>query len=158
MTFNRSIGCAAVAAAALLLTRPLLFAAAPHAPLALPGMSGSVHIQRLAHGKNFDGDWKVDVSPDDDARRSHAQEFHDVLTFHGDQFSSRELQKHGFDPCHYDEDTRIDGPAQFTAKVHSKNEGEADWHGTRDADQFTGTLVWTRANGDVLNYTFTLEN
>jgi hypothetical protein len=100
----------------------------------------------------FKGKWEVTITPDDDARLNGAKEFKDTLTFTPTMFSSDQMQKKGFDPVQYDDDTRPGSIGGFDANQTSKTDGKLKWSGFVTADQFEGNLVWTKTDGTVLNY------
>jgi hypothetical protein len=102
----------------------------------------------------LDGKWVFTVTPDDDARTAGEKEFKDNIEFKGGKFTSEAMQKHGFDPGPYDEDTRT-GIGNFDAALKSKTEeGKAKWHGLVAGNEMTGDFVWTKKDGTVLNFTF----
>ena len=103
----------------------------------------------------LDGKWELTVTPDDDARTAGEKEFKDNINFNGGKFTSEALQKHGFDPGPYDEDTRP-GIGTFDAVLKSKTEeGKAKWHGMVTGSEMTGDMVWTKKDGTAYNFSFT---
>ncbi len=115
------------------------------------GTAAVGHAIGLVKGDPFTGSWTITVTADDSMT---GKGFDDVLTFHGDQFVSAELTKRGFASCQYDEATTPMGVAQFDAKPHSDQQGDAAWHGEVAGDQLTGTMIWTKKDGTVVNYSF----
>ena len=102
----------------------------------------------------FNGAWKVTVTPDEDARKSNAKEFKDVVTFKGSMFESKEMKAKGFPAVQYEEDTRSGIVATFKAISKStKGEGEATWTGTSTAGEMQGELVWKKKDGTELKFT-----
>jgi hypothetical protein len=114
-------------------------------------------LAQIAHAKDpFEGTtWTVTVTPDDDARGNGARPFDDTLIFKGGKFTSETLKAKGFDPIDFDSDTRRGPLAAFTANTKSDKDGTAKWTGTTTGSQISGDLVWTKADGTVLNYSFT---
>jgi hypothetical protein len=102
----------------------------------------------------FQGKWKVQVEPDDDARRAGEKPYEDTISFDGGKFVSENGKKHGFAPINYDEDTRRFGPGTFTAEPTSDKEGKAKWTGTVTADQIQGEMTWTKKDGTIVHYLF----
>jgi hypothetical protein len=101
--------------------------------------------------------WKIKVSPDEDARKSGAKDFDEVLIFKGSQFTAQSMEKRGFKPVQYEEDTRRFGPASFKAEQESDKEGKARWTGVITATTMKGELVWTKKDGTEMNYSYTGE-
>jgi hypothetical protein len=100
--------------------------------------------------------WKVKVVPDDDARNSGGKEFDDTLTFKGSQFTTPAMEKAGFKPVQYEDDTRRFGPATFKAELKSDKGDEAKWTGLVTATTIKGELVWKKG-GKEMSYTYTGE-
>jgi hypothetical protein len=106
----------------------------------------------LAAGRDaFEGTWTITVTPADGGKG-----YDDTLTFtKGTKLTSAFLKKHGFDETEYDPDTRGGQVQTFTATSTSKKEGTAKWTGTAAAGQLQGTLTWTKADGSVVEYSYT---
>jgi hypothetical protein len=99
------------------------------------------------------GTWKTTVTPDDDAHRAGERELKDQLIFKGGTFTSSEFAKRGFDPGPYDEEIHPGSVGGFTAIQNSKaGDGNIKWNGFVAAGELSGTLVWTKKDGTVLNY------
>lgn len=96
--------------------------------------------------------WEVKVTATDGGK-----DFTDVLKIKGGQFTDAELAKKGFKPANVDDNTMRMGPATFEVKAESDSNGSAKWNATVTANQMTGTLAWTKADGSTLNYTFSGE-
>jgi hypothetical protein len=94
--------------------------------------------------------WKVTVTPDDGGKP-----YEDTLTFKNGKFTSENGKKHEFAETEYEGDFRGGQIGTFTATAKSKKEGSAKWTGTLAAGQIQGTLAWTKADGSVVNYTYT---
>jgi hypothetical protein len=103
----------------------------------------------------FVGQWKVTITPDDDAARAGQKEYKDTLTFKANQFKSKACEAHGFKAAEYEEDTRAGLVATFKATVKSEKEGgKAVWTGTSTGQDITGEMTWTKKDGTELKYTF----
>jgi hypothetical protein len=101
----------------------------------------------------LEGSYKVTVTPDDMNGPNH--EYKDVFTFNNNEtFSSEKMKAKGFSDGHYDEDSRRFGPSKFKAEIKSDKEGKMNYEGSADGTQITGTLTWTKANGDTVTYAF----
>jgi len=101
--------------------------------------------------------WHVTVTPDDDARGAGERPFEDTLTFKGGKFISDHFKGQGFDPVDFDEDSRRGPLAAFTANIKSDKNGTAKWTGTTTGADISGDLVWTKADGSVMNFSYTGE-
>jgi hypothetical protein len=103
----------------------------------------------------FEGtQWKIVVTPEEDARQAGAREYKDTLVFKGGKFTAEQQVKEGFEPVEYDEHTTGGPTASFTAEPRSEEQGTARWRGTITASEMRGEMAWTREDGSVLNYTF----
>jgi hypothetical protein len=106
---------------------------------------------RAAARDAFVGTWTITVTPSDGGKGHD-----DTLTFTRiGKLSSEFLKKHGFEEADFEADTRGRQIQTFTATARSKNEGSAKWTGTVAAGQMQGTLSWTKADGSVVEYSFT---
>jgi hypothetical protein len=101
--------------------------------------------------------WKIKVVPDEDARKSGGKEFDDTLTFKGNLFNTKAMEKLGFKPVQYEDDTRRFGPASFKAEQEHDKEGKVKWTGLITATTIKGELVWTKKDGTTLTYNYTGE-
>lgn len=120
--------------------------------LAATSTRAAVHLMR----DPLEGKWNITLSPDDDARHAGGRDMTDTLIFKGGLMATVELQKHGFEPCSYDTNTRPEGLGSFDAVQKSKtNEGTLKWMATIAATEMTGTVTWTKADGTALNFTLT---
>ena len=107
----------------------------------------------MAAGRDvFEGTWTVTITPDDGGKP-----YEDKLVFKTGKFTSEHGKKLGFDDCEYDADLRGGQIGTFTANAKSKKEGAAKWTGTLATGQIQGTMAWTKADGSVVNYTYTGE-
>ena len=102
----------------------------------------------------FAGTWEVVVTPGEDAVQAKEKEFKDTFTFQGDQFKSAAFEKKGFKSTQYEENQQYGLAATFKAESKSENNGTATWTGQASANQLKGELIWKRADGKELSYTF----
>jgi hypothetical protein len=123
--------------------------------LLLVAPTGLVSPAPAAARDAFVGTWKVVVTPDEDARQGGAKEVKDTFTFKGMQFESAAWKSKGFEAAEYTEDTRAGIAATFKSEVKSKKgEGTATWTGTSTGSEITGEMVWKKADGTELHFTF----
>lgn len=113
-------------------------------------MSGAAALA----GDQFQGKWKVTVTPDDDAKAAGVSEFEDTLVFKGNTFVAEACVPYGFDSVEYESDTRGLTAASFTAEPKSESSGTAKWSGFTTGQEIQGELVWTKTDGTVVRYTF----
>lgn len=100
------------------------------------------------------GPWKIEIVPDEDARRAGEKKIEDIITFEGGHFHSAHFKKLGFDNVTFEEDTRRGPIAGFKAEATSKKNGTTKWSGTAMADQIKGELTWIKQDGTELTYSF----
>jgi hypothetical protein len=112
-------------------------------------------ISSSAHARDaFAGSWDAVVTPGEDAAQAKEKEFKDVLTFKGDQFMSKAMEKHGFKAMKYEENQQYGLAATFKAEGKSEKNGSVTWTGQASANQMKGELVWKKPDGKELHYTF----
>lgn len=104
----------------------------------------------------FAGKWKVVITPADDSA-GNEKEFKDTIEFKGDQFTAEAFNKaHKFKATKYEGDTRRGPTATFTAEAKDQKDadGAAKWTGYTTGSEIQGELVWTKADGTEVRYTF----
>jgi len=116
----------------------VLAVASPGAALAARGKAGE------------EGTWKVKVTPDAASAAKGEKEFDDTLVLRKGKFRSTACEAHGFGEAPY----RVEG-SHWMSDAGSRKEGRNHWHGEVTGDSVEGQMTWTRADGSVLNYTFT---
>jgi len=101
----------------------------------------------------FEGLWKVTVTPDHAASTNGAQEFDDTLGFYGGKFLTEAFGMYGF-PFG---DVSLSGNNDicFTVSSGSDDYGTTVWTGEKAGTRVSGEMVWTKADGTILHYTFT---
>ena len=105
----------------------------------------------------FNGQWKVTVTPQDEARKAGEKEFKDTLIFKGAMFKSTECEKKGFKETQYEENTQHGIVATFKAETKSDKEGAATWTGDVNGNVIKGELEWKKPDGTVVKYSYTGE-
>ncbi len=99
------------------------------------------------------GTWAVTVMPDD--MNGGNREYQDTWHFSlDDKFTSDAMKAKGFADGHVDEDSRRFGPSTFKTSIKSDKDGEIKYEGTADGTQISGTMTWTKANGDTVTFSF----
>jgi hypothetical protein len=95
------------------------------------------------------GTWKVQVSPDSDAAAKGEKEFEDTLVLNKGKFKSTACVPYGFGTVPY----KVEA-GTWMADMESQKEGKTHWHGEVSGDSISGKMIWTKADGTVLNYAF----
>lgn len=98
--------------------------------------------------------WKVKVTPDEDAAKSGADEFDDILIFKGGKFITDTFRKKGVAPAEFEEDTRRGPVATFSAELSDGKGGKSKWTGTITGSEVIGQVQWTSKNGSGISFTF----
>ena len=98
--------------------------------------------------------WQITLTPDAAAKKAGEKPSKDALIFKGGQVTSTACVKYGFAHSAY---TTAGTPAapSFQAEQTSAKEGKMTWSGQVAGNTISGTAVWTKKNGQVLNSTFT---
>src|SRR5262245_3106202 len=131
---------AAMAAAILLTTLASASAATQTAPTAALGpLDGTA--------------WAVRVTPDEAAAKKGDKPFDDVMMFQAGRVSMSACLKYGFKPSKYTT-VKSDGGWNVTTEQTSESAGKTVWNAVIAGDTIKGTLVSTKKDGTVLNYTF----
>ena len=123
--------------------------AAGIAVLALAVLSAGAPLSAKGKGAE-EGTWKVTVTPDTASAAKGEKEFEDTLVLHKGKFRSTACAAYGFREASY----RTEGN-NWMSDVFSDKQGKNHWHGLVDGDSVSGQLTWTKADGSVMNYTFT---
>jgi hypothetical protein len=108
-----------------------------------------------AKNASLDGSsWKVEVSPDGMAKEKGEKEFHETFTFADEKLMTTEGQRMGFESAPYSLSRSGDKDWGFSVNQASPTQGSYTWSGTVHGNEMRGKLVWTKADGSVLTYTF----
>lgn len=95
------------------------------------------------------GRWKATVTADDGGKETT-----DNITFKGGKFSSENQAKDGFEAATYEDKPAPQGlSAQFDVTLTNKAGDTAKWSGFSTGTEISGTLVVTKKDGTVINYT-----
>lgn len=98
--------------------------------------------------------WKVDVNPDGMAKEKGEKDFHETITFADGKIVTNEGPKVGFASAPYTLSRSGDKDWSFSSEQESEAQGTYVWSGMIHEDDIKGKLVWTKADGTVLTYTF----
>ncbi len=98
--------------------------------------------------------WQITITPDAAAKKAGEKVSKDTLIFKDGQMTSTACVKYGFAHSAY---TTASTPAapSFQTEQTSAKEGKMTWAGQVAGNTISGTTVWTKKNGQVLNSTFT---
>lgn len=97
--------------------------------------------------------WKVDVEPDGMAKDAGEKEFKETLTFTEGKVALS-APKVGFWASPYSVSQTGKEDWTFKAERTSAGEGSSVWTGVVHEKSIEGKLIWTKADGVVLTYTF----
>lgn len=118
--------------------------------LALSTMAMAGHEVAVLDGTS----WKVEVEPDAMAKKSGEKQFKETLTF-ADGSVSLSAPKVGFEASPYTISKTGDKDVTFKAeRLSEAGETSSIWTGTVHGNELEGKLIWTKAGGAVLTYTF----
>ena len=115
--------------------------------LAVAVLPSAAFARQSLHGK-----WTAKMTADEGGREST-----DTIEFtKGDQVTSDQMTKEGFEPAAYlGRASPIGAAEQFEATQKNKAGDTAKWQGQNLGGQVTGTLTITRKDGSTASYTFT---
>jgi hypothetical protein len=77
----------------------------------------------------------------------------DELVFKDGTFMSTECEQYGFTPGEYESKSK-GGAVLFESTLMSDKEGKAEWEGSVQGGNITGTMIWTKAGQDPIIYTY----
>jgi len=97
--------------------------------------------------------WSVIVTPDETAMSKGEKIYNDTLVFSGGKVTMNECVAYGFGATAYTAAKSGDSWS-FSTDQASEKEGKTRWTAEMKADSVKGTLVWTKKDGTVFNYTF----
>lgn len=100
----------------------------------------------------YPGAWMLTVTPDSPSEQKGARLFETAVVFESETFSSEAFGPMGFCPQPY----TLSGQQNptFSVTLSNPTQGTLQWSGQLTGGKLTGTLCWTKANGKVLNYSF----
>ncbi len=98
--------------------------------------------------------WQITITPDAAAKKAGEKPSKDALIFQGGQMTSTACVKYGFAPSSYTTAGTAASPS-FQTEQASAKEGKMTWSGQVAGNTISGTAVWAKKNGQVLNSTFT---
>jgi hypothetical protein len=100
-----------------------------------------------AASDSFTGVWDVSVTPDSTGVQAGKEAFDDEVLFESGHFTASACSKYGFAPADY----TLAG-STFTSTL-TGDEGTIVWSGTMNGTRFSGTVVWSKPDGQVYTYT-----
>jgi len=77
----------------------------------------------------------------------------DELVFKDATFMSTECEQYGFTPGAYESKTKGD-TVLFESTLMSDKEGKAEWEGSVQGGNITGTMIWTKEGQDPVIYKY----
>ena len=98
--------------------------------------------------------WQITITPDDAEKKVGEKASKDTLSFKGGQLTSTACVKYGFTHSAFTVGGTSTAPS-FQADQTSAKEGKMAWSGQVAGNAISGTVAWTKKNGQVLHYTFT---
>ncbi len=102
----------------------------------------------------FVGAWRVTATPNAAGATAGSDTFGEEVLFHNGQFSAGALAMLGFQETQYTTET-VDGVTTFSATLTSTDRGTLVWTGHLDGRTLTGSIVWTRPDGELTRYVIT---
>ena len=111
---------------------------------------GMVHAATPLDGTK----WQITITPDAAAKKAGEKPSKDTLIFKGGQMTSTACVKYGFAHSAYTAAGASIAPS-FQAEQTSAKEGKMTWSGQVSGNTISGTAVWTKKNGQILNSAFT---
>jgi len=119
--------------------------------LILSGLVFAEHTVAVLDGTS----WKVQVEPDAMAKEKGEKDFKDTLIFADGSLSATGRGQIGFGASSYSvsQDPK-NKDFTFTSEQRSEHEGTTTWTGTIHEDHVEGKMIWTKANGAILTFTF----
>lgn len=96
--------------------------------------------------------WKVRAVPDKQAAAEGAVTFQEELVFREGKVLAIGWVSKGFEAAEYRMEEGAAGRS-WSARLAGP-EGDARWQGVSSAEGITGTLIWSKADGRVHQYTF----
>jgi hypothetical protein len=101
------------------------------------------------------GCWKFTIVADAAAKLAGRDNFFEYVYFEGTTFDGQEMARLGFDPGPVTGGINALGQTTFSVTIKSASSGTVVASGLYLTTTMTGTLVWTKPDGKVYNYTFT---
>lgn len=96
--------------------------------------------------------WKVKAVPDRKAAAEGAVSFQEELVFREGKVLALGWVSHGFEASEYRLEEGASGRS-WSARLAGP-EGDARWQGVSNGDGVAGTLIWSKADGRVHQYSF----
>ena len=97
--------------------------------------------------------WKIQITPDEVARRAGEKPSKDTLVFKNGEMTSTACVKYGFKASPYTA-SQSGSSWSFTSEQVSAKQGKTAWSGTVNGETVNGTMVWTKPDGTTLHAAF----
>ena len=122
--------------------------------LLLVTLAPAIAATQTAPALPLDGTtWTVNVTPDAAAAAKGEKPFPDVLMFSAGRVAMSECLKYGFTASRYTTVKAGEGWT-FTTEQTSEKMGKSIWSADIMGDSIKGTMVSTKLDGTILNYSF----
>jgi hypothetical protein len=103
----------------------------------------------------FVGLWSASMTPDDTASHAGQQAFNTKLDFANGQLTPELFSMLlGFSPADYTVSVDSNGKTVFKCTLQSDTKGTVVWNGSVGSDTLTGTIDWSKSDGNTYHYTF----
>jgi hypothetical protein len=96
--------------------------------------------------------YTVSATPNTEARQGGARPFGEEISFRQGRLSAAAFAMYGFVPAGYAVSTDSQGRTTFSATLDGGDRGTLVWTGTANSAGFSGSLVWTRPDGEPVVY------
>jgi hypothetical protein len=116
------------------------------APALSPALADEPEAPPIQVATPFDGVWKVTVSPNTAATNAGKQQFVDLVLFEAGKLSASACAQYGFAPSDV-----VVSDCSFTSAMVGEDE-TITWSATMANGHLNGTVVWTKAGGQVYHY------
>jgi hypothetical protein len=98
---------------------------------------------------SFSGVWRVTVSPDSSAQQAGKQEFGDEVLFEDGKMIAAAVASYGFGESTYE----LTNEGNTLNATMSTNGESIVWSANMVGGRLSGSVLWTKASGDVYRYT-----
>ena len=119
------------------------------------GLGGTAIAQAAPNteGRLDHSQWKIKITPDEAAKRQGEKAGRDALVFRDGKLISKGCGRYGFGPSTYTAN-QSGSTWTFNTEQTSPNKGNTSWSGQISGNTITGTMLWTKKNGNAIHYSF----